>query len=531
MTEKNSSSGKIPVSRSGGKVLPGEINPDLNVEVLKGTGVSFSGSLVGKLVNFVFHFLFARFFGADQYGIYTLGDTVINISKSLATLGTDRGGVLKLIGLYEGQGDFQRLKGAVLGALRLTLGSSLLFTLLIWLVTPFLSASLFQKPALQEILVFQAAALPFHVLLLMTAAVAQARRQMKYNALLLSIVMPATNLLGLLTALLLGFDLRGLAISIAVMMALSGLPSLWVLGRTTLSPFRDHDPLPVNREMIRVSLPILLVYISTIVFNQADKLFLGAYVSSAMIGIYNVAYRQVWTLQLVILSLGIFPPIVADLYAQERIEELQTLYRNIIRWVLAVIFPLFLLLLLFPRELMSIFGSEYIPGWPVLVILAFFPLVGGLTALTSPVLRMTGNQRSEAAAAVVSMVFNLAANLILVRNFGVHGIAVSLVLTILLRETWKMILVKVRIGILPYDLRLLSPLAAGLLDAGVILGIRQLEITVQDWRGALLEAGVFILIYLGLAWLLFPEEDKQLVLRGIGKLLGTLSAGKQGGGL
>ena len=484
---------------------------DLNLQMLRGTGISFSGNIIGKVINFAFNFFFARFFGAANYGLFTLGDSVLNIAKSLSTLGIDRSGLLKLVALNEGKGDFSRLKGAVLSALRISLLSSIMFGLVMRGIAPTLSSAIFSKPALQQILLIQALSLPFHVLLIMVAAVTQARRQMKLNAFLLSIVLPGTNLIGLLIAFIFGFDLKGLVLSIAAMMALSGIASFLVLRKSVLNPLFEYPPISEHRELLRISLPVLLVFLSEIVYTQADKLFLGAYVSSANLGIYNVAYRQVWTLQLVFLSLGIFPSIAADLFSQGKLDQLRELYTNIIRWVFSIILPLFLFFLLFPKELMGIFGKEYIPGWPVLIILAFFPLVSGLTALTPYILRMTGHQREESLGAVMSLIFNLIINYLLIRSYGLVGAASGIVLTILLRQGINVILIKTKVGIFPYDRRLLVPLLIGLLDAGIIYAIRLSGIYTSSWTSILIEAAAFFLVYVGAGAIFFPEEDKDLL--------------------
>ena len=160
---------------------------------------------------------------------------------------------------------------------------------------------------------------------------------------------------------------------------------------------------------------------------------------------------------------------------------------------------------------MGIFGEEYKQGWMILVILSFFPLINGLTAQTAPILRMTGQQRAEAVISVISLIFNLLINFILINQFGVHGIAVGIVLTISLREIMKMIYISTKVDLNPYEKKLLYPFVVGLVSFFIVIIIRNVSDFSVEWVGLLLQAALFISVYFGLGWIIFPAEDKELL--------------------
>ena len=144
---------------------------------------------------------------------------------------------------------------------------------------------------------------------------------------------------------------------------------------------------------------------------------------------------------------------------------------------------------------MGIFGPEYISGWPYLVILSFFPLIGGLTAQTSPILRMTGHQKAEAVISVISMAFNLLVLFLLIRLIGAVGAAVGIVLTEAIREGLKMLLINKKLGIQPYDRRILFPALVGIIATAVILGVRQLALLGSGWQESIMEVLLFIFLF------------------------------------
>ena len=57
----------------------------------KGGSISFAGRLFEYLVRFVFSIIVARVIGAEQYGLYTLGLTIVPIMSMLALMGLQTG--------------------------------------------------------------------------------------------------------------------------------------------------------------------------------------------------------------------------------------------------------------------------------------------------------------------------------------------------------------------------------------------------------------------------------------------------------
>jgi O-antigen/teichoic acid export membrane protein len=262
-----------------------------------------------------------------------------------------------------------------------------------------------------------------------------------------------------------------------------------------------------SKALLSVSLPIAVVSLSNVVSMQSDKLILGAFVDAADVGLYNAAFRIAWFLQLILLSFGVFPPIVADLYNRGRVEELRSLLDRTTRWIFSAMFPLFLVIVLFPKELIGVFGPEFMEGWPILVALSFLFLVDALTGQVGPVLRMTGNQGIEAAINATSVVLSVLVNLILVQQHGVLGVAVGTTLILSLQRVSKAIALYIVLGIHPYDRCFLRPVAVGLLGLGAVWVVRSLNWTILGVSEALLEASLLIGVYLGLSLLFFPEED------------------------
>lgn len=494
-------------------------------EIVKGTGISFAGNIAGKVLSFLLQVLIARGMGRSDYGIYALAESILAVFRLPASLGLNNGGILKLVAVYAGEEDMRRLKGVIVEALGLSLFSSVGFVALLFFLSSRLAVDIFREPGLVVPLRILSITLPFHVLLLMAAAVAQALRRMAYDAVLRSFLLPGANLAGAAVAMLLGLGLHGVVWYIVGATVLSALGSLWVLKRVVFGKLSQVTPMYSTKALLSVSLPVVLVSLSNVVSLQSDKLILGAFVDSANVGVYNAAFRIAWALQLILLSFGIFPPIVADLHHRGKIEELKELFSSTTRWIFSLMFPLFLIVVLFPRELMGVFGSEFVEGWPILVALSMLFLVDALTGQVGPVLRMTGNQRLECVINAAGALLNVLSSLILVRGYGALGVAVGTILALGLNKMAKIAAVYLVLGVHPYDRRFLRSGVIGLFGLAAVWVLRALHLMVPKGGVALVEASVLIGVYVGLGVLFFPDEDRATLRLILGRVVRRIRIG------
>ena len=102
-----------------------------------------------------------------------------------------------------------------------------------------------------------------------------------------------------------------------------------------------------------------------------DKWLLLKYVSINDVGIYYMTFTFINFLPIILKSINkIFAPIISEIWEQKNIKELQTLYHFFTKWSLILSFPLVFFVILFNEDLMLLFGSDFVSGKRVLIILA-----------------------------------------------------------------------------------------------------------------------------------------------------------------
>jgi len=120
----------------------------------------------------------------------------------------------------------------------------------------------------------------------------------------------------------------------------------------------------------------------------------------------------------------IIPSIVAGLFAKDKIDEMEAVSRASATVVIIFSLPIMLIYWVLGVELMQIvFGSEYADGAEFLKIVSIGAFVSAFVGSPGVLLQMTGHHIYLTRITMITVAFNLLANLIVVEKFGALGVA------------------------------------------------------------------------------------------------------------
>ncbi|NMX21053.1 hypothetical protein C5S30_01155, partial [ANME-1 cluster archaeon GoMg4] len=97
-------------------------------KIAKGAGIAFTGTFIGTALGYLSRMIIARFLGASDYGLISLGFAVMSIAAALSLVGFNKG-IQRFVSFYKGKEDKGRIKGTVLGALKICFPLSLIFSM------------------------------------------------------------------------------------------------------------------------------------------------------------------------------------------------------------------------------------------------------------------------------------------------------------------------------------------------------------------------------------------------------------------
>lgn len=320
---------------------------------------------------------------------------------------------------------------------------------------------------------------------------------------LLSSILPAlSRLLSVIAALLVVGTINA-----AVVAWLAPLPLVLVLTVAVIVPpllrdryTRSTTPPPSARQFWRFSLPRALGSAFETGLDWADILIVAALASPAQAGIYAVCSRAVKAGQVVDRAMRVaVSPTLAALLSQGRTDEASALHSRVVKAMVALTWPFYLVLACNGAAVLTIFGPEFAVGWPVLTVLAVTAMVQTAAGMLQSILLQGGRSSWQMMNKGIALTVCIIANLVLVPVLGVlgAGLAWALVIAIDTFLAARQVHHGMRVHLAPG--RLLGVAAAATVVFGV--GGTALRVLVgSSLLGTVSGLVVLGLIYLGLLW-------------------------------
>jgi len=177
---------------------------------------------------------------------------------------------------------------------------------------------------------------------------------------------------------------------------------------------------------------------------------LNSFAQPAEVAIYFASSKTAALLAFIFFAISaVAAAPLARLHAAGRTDELRQAAGNFIAWMfwpsllgaggLAVLGP----------SILSIFGPEFVAGYPTLMLLVAGLLVQAATGPLKFLVGMTGGQTTMAAILTVGLALNVAFNLVLIPLFGPLGAALATLASTIAATAALAILVRRRLGFWP----------------------------------------------------------------------------------
>jgi O-antigen/teichoic acid export membrane protein len=192
----------------------------------------------------------------------------------------------------------------------------------------------------------------------------------------------------------------------------------------------------------------MLVSSFLVVIQRSDLILVGAMIGPEEAGIYNAASRTAALVSFILSAVNaIAAPTIAKLYAEEKHNAMKELAKKIAQYVFWPSFIISLVLVLGSGFILSLFGSEFVEGKTILIILIVGQLVNASVGSVGYFMNMTGNQDQSAKVFGVSAVINILLNIVGIYLYGAVGAAVATAISMMIWNLWLYVLVKKNLNI------------------------------------------------------------------------------------
>lgn len=392
----------------------------------------------------------ARVLGSEGFGEYVYVLSWLSILTIFATLGLDTAS-LRFVSEYASVRRLGRLRGFVYRAHQWvgagSLGLAILWAVVVFLLRDRMSLSLLTTFGVASLL------LPAMALVQLQASIIRGLQQVLWAIAPQSVLRPI---------------LLGASVAVAYRYLESGLTPAWVMGLDLgvtsilvvglVAVWNRKRPAEIEAETkvyesafwIRTSLPLLIITGARVLMNKVDVIMTGVLMGATSAGLFAAAAQLSALINFGLYAVNmIAAPMIAQLYAQDRRDELQ----RIVRLGARTAFGFALLsgggLLVLGPWVLRLYGPEFGVSYLPLVILIGSQIVNSLTGSVGFILTMTGQERVAARVTLVVVILNLSLNAVLIPHFGLIGAALATALAGVAWNVTLFVLVRRRLHIQP----------------------------------------------------------------------------------
>jgi O-antigen/teichoic acid export membrane protein len=400
----------------------------------------------GLVASYAFTVYVTTNFGASVFGLFSIAISVFMIVSVIGRLGVD----IHLVKFYSIEKNLNDVGLFYKTLIKSFLISSLLCVIIYALRFP-IANELFKvpKPEVIPYLNWILLSIPFWSVTLICSSVSRAQKKIKWFSFISLVSRFLFSFIILL--LLLNFVNEPIAIPKAHFFGIL-ITSVIALIHT----IRTFKIVSLQSQInswtfIKESLPMMLSSSILIFLGWMDTFVMGVFETESNVGIYNVCLKIATLTSFTLLAVNsILAPKIAKSYAENDEDNYKKLIRFSTKLNFLVSSVVIVLILIFNKLLLSIFGDEFIKGQSILFILCAGQIVNSFSGSVGIILQMIGKQRVYQNFVIIALLLNLVLTIILTPIYGGIGAASATVISMAFWNLSCAIYLKTKLQITSY---------------------------------------------------------------------------------
>lgn len=420
----------------------------------------------GLGLNYFFNVAIARWFGPEDFGLYTTGIAIMNALAAVVVMGLDAV-VLREVAAQRARGDLPRAWNVMRHALIIVLIAASFAACALVVFAKTLAGQFFRTASgIDDILAWFALALPPVATLTVLLAGLQAIQNVHLRLTLRYGFEPicrfgigaiayllGTTIVGAIWAII----AAGIATAMAAFVAVRRMMVSGATGRERATPSS-----PLWSGLLRASLPLTIASILTVIASRADIVILLKLTDAHQVGLYGGAFvtAAIITILLQVVE-TIVAPMLADGIARHGPSGVASLYQLGLRWVTLMAVPVFLIFVIAADWIMGLLGPDFNEATLCFIVLAAGHLANALTGSAGYVLVLAGRVKLVLLNALAYSIVFVILTYIAISHWGIIGAASAMLFATMLLNALRIIEVYLLFKILPFSAASIGPALIG----------------------------------------------------------------------
>ncbi|MFA6023158.1 MAG: flippase [Candidatus Pacearchaeota archaeon] len=458
-----------------------KVNAGLRL-LFKTSLVVLIGIILSKVLAYTYRIIIAKYFGPEIYGLYSLAIMVLGLFLSIFALGLPDG-ILRFVSLYRGKNETEKIRYILRFSEKISIILGFIATFILFFSSGFIANTIFHNSNLEIFLQFFSFLIPISMLTNIYLPTIRAYEKISAYSFIFNILQNVVKVVALILLILLGFASKSVIFShiIGILIILIAaylfcrvkLPEIF--GKSTLK-----EKQAVKMEFFKYSLPAMSSAIVLLIFYWIDSFSIGYFMTAKDVGFYNAAVPIAMLLYFAPeLFMQLLFPMITREYSLKNFKLIKELSKQINKWILIINVPIFIIMFFFPGTIINfLFGSQYLVAENSLRFLSLGTFIYSLAIVSNNLVSMAGKSNYILINTLITSIFNLILNFILVPKYGIVGAAFATMVSFILFTLLFMIQSYYFIGIFPLRRKMLNIILTAFLSGTFLFFIKSnIEIT------------------------------------------------------
>ncbi len=425
-------------------------------KLVQGVLWSVTARLLGLLCGFLAILLLARILPVDLLGEFYIFQSAVVLAALIGKAGLDVG-LQKLLGIAIAENNNDSVINYALSAYLIACISTTFLFLSVLVAWEKISTQVLESLTLSVLAPWLCVAMVLRVFEELNSAFFRGIGESKVGVLLFDF--PRLLIFVVLLTYTYLNHIEVVFTDIATFLVISGLCStilgcgaiyVWLRSSgTNLSRKNVSAVTSSASQLSRLSLPTMLHGGAAVLMSSVDIWVIRIFGDSQDVAVYGSMARVAVMLGLALNVVNmVLPSILAGLGHQFRIREMEGLVRSAASWSAALVVPLLLVVTLFGTQIIALlFGEQFIDGYVILLLLSCAYTFNVLCGSSGALLQMTGHHNILLVVTAVWGVVNLGLNIVMIHYYGVVGVAVATLVSMIGQNITNILLCMNRLSV------------------------------------------------------------------------------------
>jgi O-antigen/teichoic acid export membrane protein len=424
-------------------------NKDKNfIELLKGSSISLFLKVVGMIFGYLAMLFITNFYGAEEWGIYSLCFTLLSIVILVPKFGFDNA-IVRIISELNVTNNKDEISRVLKKAFTISVSLSLLAILLINIFHKEIVYDLLNEPKMEPYIKLISYIVLPTVILVIIAATFQSLKKTMLFMLFQTALINAFFLLLLIINYFIGIKAKIFEIYLyATLLALF----IGIIFFVKTIRKRENITTAISnvytyRKIVNISVPMMLSSSFALLMGWSDILMLSYYKTTFDVGIYNSSLRLAALSGIALIAVNaIASPKFVEFYTKKDMSGLKDTVQKSTKMIFLISVPMLIILTIFSKQILSFFGEEFIVGYLALIYLCASRFINAISGSVGYIMQMTDQQRIYQNVIILAFFINLGLNFLLIPTYGFNGAAIASSIAMVFWNITLVIIIKRKLG-------------------------------------------------------------------------------------